>query len=296
MAARKSYRDALRAGLRRIASAVRRAPPLEAPNYRPPRRAGKPSTRKRATLKRQAIARTHRQAAKEQPQKPRLRHRRLARIALAGVLIVLLIPALAIPLYAIIRPPASTLMMKKMLNGETIRRTWVPLAHISRHVKDAVILSEDGRFCHHSGIDWREVENSLDRYRQSGHMRGASTLTMQTVKNLYLWPSRSVVRKAIEVPLAYYADLVWSKKRTLELYLNSVEWGPGIFGIEVAAQHYFNKSAARLGHREAALLAAVLPNPVHYSVNRPSRRTRYVANIIRRRMARDRVHTRCIYD
>ncbi len=221
---------------------------------------------------------------------------RLARAAFYIALCLAAVPLVAIPLYGVVRPPASTLMLGKMIAGEPIVHKWVPLDAISRNIKDAVILSEDGRFCRHHGVDWREVENSLGRYRRSGRLRGASTLTMQTVKNLYLWPSRSVLRKMIEVPLAHYADLVWSKRRTLELYLNSAEWGPGIFGIEAAAAHYFGKSAGKLSRREASLLAAVLPNPIRFRANRPGRRTRVVARVIRTRMARGRAYTRCVYD
>jgi monofunctional biosynthetic peptidoglycan transglycosylase len=115
--------------------------------------------------------------------------------------------------------------------------------------------------------------------------RGASTITMQTVKNLFLWPSRSYVRKAMEVPLAYYADLVLGKRRVMEIYLNVAEWGPGIFGAEAAARHYFDRAAADLSAGQAALMAAALPNPAERDPAHPSRHMRRIAEIIARRAA-----------
>ena len=123
----------------------------------------------------------------------------------------------------------------------------------------AVITSEDQRFCLHHGIDWVEVQNALDD--EDGRFRGASTITMQTMKNLFLWTGRSWIRKALEAPLALYAELFLSKRRIMEIYLNIVEWDEGVYGAGAAAQHYFHVPASQLGARQSALLAAVLPSP-----------------------------------
>jgi monofunctional biosynthetic peptidoglycan transglycosylase len=144
-----------------------------------------------------------------------------------------------VPVYIVV-PPVSTLMIYDRLFGP-IERNWVPLDEMAPSLPASVVMSEDGRFCEHRGVDWRELSRVLER--NAGPNRGASTITMQVVKNLFLWTSRSYVRKALEIPLALYADLVWSKRRTMEIYLNIVELGPGIFGAEAAAQHYFKRHA-----------------------------------------------------
>ena len=169
-------------------------------------------------------------------------------------------------------PPVSTLMLARWLEGETVERYNVPLERISGFLRAAVIVSEDARFCGHNGVDWDALREVLDRPGANGPKRGASTIPMQTAKNLFLWPSRSYLRKAIEIPLALGIDLAWPKRRILEVYLNLAEWGEGVFGAEAAARHYFHKSAERLDAREAALLATALPNPLHRNPARPSPR------------------------
>jgi monofunctional biosynthetic peptidoglycan transglycosylase len=168
-------------------------------------------------------------------------------------------------------PPVSTLMLLRWLEGETVERRYIPLARISDHLRIAVIVSEDARFCWHSGVDWGALREVLDHPGAEGPTRGASTIAMQTAKNLFLWPSRSYIRKSIEIPLALLIGLEWPKRRILEAYLNVAEWGDGIFGAEAAARHYFAKSAGELDKREAALLATALPNPRHRNAARPSK-------------------------
>jgi monofunctional biosynthetic peptidoglycan transglycosylase len=130
-------------------------------------------------------------------------------------------------------------------------------------------MSEDAGFCRHHGVDWRELEAAIEQTRD-GAPRGGSTIPMQVSKNLFLWSSRSYLRKALEIPITLAADLVWPKPRMLEIYLNIAEWGPGIFGAEAAAQYHFGKSALRLSETEAALLAVALPNPVQRISGAPS--------------------------
>jgi monofunctional glycosyltransferase len=197
--------------------------------------------------------------------RPRLR--RYLRRAIKVAIGIVLIPVVLVPVYIVV-PPVSTLMIYNRLFGP-VERTWVSLDAVSPSLVSSVVMSEDGRFCEHGGVDWQELGKVLDR--NAGPNRGASTVTMQVVKNLFLWTSRSYLRKALEIPLALYADLIWSKRRTMEIYLNIAELGPGIFGVEAAAQHYFKRHAKELSPGQAALLVSALPNPIERNPGKPSR-------------------------
>lgn len=187
--------------------------------------------------------------------------RRFLKITAIALAVVVAIPVVLVPLYAV-RPPVSTLMLWRWVTGERVVRNWRPLEAISPALVRAVVVAEDGRFCSHAGVDWIEFNDAIDDADDLSDMRGSSTIAMQTAKNLFLWPGRHVVRKALEVPLAYYIAAVWPKRRLIEVYLNIVEWGPnGEFGAEAAAVRAFRKSARELSLDEAALLAATLPNP-----------------------------------
>lgn len=186
-------------------------------------------------------------------------------------------------LFRFVNPPGSMLMLTQFLTGTAIDRTWAPLESISRNLVRAVIVSEDGRFCEHSGIDTTAIKEAIERASR-GTPRGASTISMQVTKNLFLWNAKSYVRKVIEIPLTLYMELLWPKWRILEVYLNIAEWGPGVFGAEAAARHHFGKSAMRLSEREAALLAAVLPNPVVRNAGSPSQRTSAKARVVQSRV------------
>jgi monofunctional glycosyltransferase len=159
------------------------------------------------------------------------------------------------------------LMAIRWVQGSAIDYRWRPLEAISPHLAHAVATAEDARFCEHRGIDWETLNKLMDE--PGGPSRGGSTIAMQTAKNLFLWPSRSYVRKAAELPLAAWIDFVWPKPRVIEVYLNIAEWGPGIFGAEAAAQRHFGKPAADLTRNEAALLAAALPNPHERNAGNP---------------------------
>ncbi|MEZ5775659.1 MAG: monofunctional biosynthetic peptidoglycan transglycosylase [Hyphomicrobiaceae bacterium] len=189
--------------------------------------------------------------------------RLVARIAggLAAILLVLIV------LYRFVDPPVSTLMLGEAVLGREVRQTWVPIEEISPNLVKAVIMSEDDQFCAHWGIDWQAMQAA---WRAKRGFRGASTISMQVTKNLFLWPGRSYVRKVLELPITLVANLVWPKRRTLELYLNVAEWGPGIYGAEEAARFHFGTSASRLSAYQAALLAAALPNPILRKAGRPS--------------------------
>lgn len=189
---------------------------------------------------------------------------------------------LGLLIYDSFAPPVSTLMLGRWLLGESVERIAVPLERISPHLVQAVIASEDGRFCLHSGVDWRALRAAAGQ-AEDGFSGGASTIDMQTVKNLFLFPGRYLVRKALEIPMTLALNLVWSKSKILQAYFNIAEWGDGIFGAEAAARRYFDKSADALTPREAALLAAALPNPRKRDPRRPrASQTRQAAKILAR--------------
>jgi monofunctional biosynthetic peptidoglycan transglycosylase len=210
-------------------------------------------------------------------------------IVSAWVCVVLML----IVLYRFINPPFSSLMAAQWLSGGAVHQEWVPLESISPNLIHAVIVSEDGRFCDHWGIDFVEIAEALKR-TPHGVPRGASTITMQVAKNLFLWPAKSYLRKVIEVPLTYAIELFWPKRRILEVYLNIAEWGPGIFGAEAASQAHFNHPASRLSQREAAQLAVVLPNPIVRDAGSPGPRTAHRASVIQRRTGREPEAIACI--
>jgi monofunctional biosynthetic peptidoglycan transglycosylase len=205
---------------------------------------------------------------------------RYAGLALAAYLALVVV---LIVLFRFVNPPGSMLMLKQLLTGTSIDRTWASFENISPALVRAVVVSEDGRFCEHSGIDTAAIKEAIDR-ASGGAPRGASTISMQVTKNLFLWNAKSYVRKVIEIPLTLIMELLWPKKRVLEVYLNIAEWGPGVFGAEAAARHHFNKSAARLNEREAALLAAVLPNPIARDAGAPGSQTSRKARVIQSRV------------
>jgi monofunctional glycosyltransferase len=172
-------------------------------------------------------------------------------------------------------PPPSTLMLGRWLTFQPVARDWVPLEAISPALVRAVIAAEDQRFCSHYGVDWVELQKVLDD--EDAPRRGASTLTMQAVKNVFLWPGRSVLRKGLELPLAVMTDAVWGKRRVMEIYLNVAEWGDGVFGAEAAARRHFGKL-------EAARLAASLPNPALRNPGAPTPGLRAVTRRVLQRM------------
>jgi len=171
----------------------------------------------------------------------------------------------------------------------------VPLSRISPNLSLAVIIAEDGRFCGHYGVDLAEIRDAINEADDLGDVRGGSTITQQVAKNLFLWPGRSYLRKALEFPLALWIDLVLSKRRILEIYLNIVEWGPnGQFGAEAGSRHAFGKSARDLSHYQAALLAAVLPNPHRRNARRPRPGLRRLAGLYVDRSRRAPAAASCV--
>ena len=215
---------------------------------------------------------------------------RYAAYAVAGYLALVL---LLIILFRFVNPPGSMLMLSKLLGGTAIDRTWVPFEAISPALARAVIVSEDSRFCAHRGIDMQAMRLALEEASR-GSPRGASTISMQVTKNLFLWNAKSYLRKVFELPLTLVMEVVWPKKRIIEVYLNIAEWGPGVFGAEAAARHHFDKPASKLTEREAALLAAALPNPAIRVASNPGPRTSRMARVIQARVRAFGSVARCV--
>ena len=215
---------------------------------------------------------------------------RIIRILLLVLLALLLLPYLVAPFYRT-GHPISALMAWRTLTGGPMTRHWVDFSAMSPYLPRSVVGSEDAHFCKHKGVDWGALREVLDDAEDGEVARGGSTITQQVAKNLFLWNSRSVIRKGLELPLALWIDLVLSKQRILEIYLNIAEMGPsGQFGAEAGAQYAFGRSAADLSPREAALLAAILPNPVKRSARKPGPGVRRLSGTY---MARANAVERC---
>jgi monofunctional biosynthetic peptidoglycan transglycosylase len=219
---------------------------------------------------------------------------RLLKAAILVVVVFLLLPYLLAPLYRFV-DPVSTLMLWRRATGARVERVWVPLAAMSPALLRSVLVAEDARFCVHRGVDFGELRAAIQDADDISEMRGGSTIAQQTAKNLFLWPGRSVVRKVLEFPLALWLDLVLGKRRLMEVYLNIAEWGPnGEFGADAGAKHAFGKSARDVDAREAALMAAILPNPVRRSAQRPGPGVRRLSGIYQARAARTGPVAECL--
>ena len=228
---------------------------------------------------------------------PKVDFRTLAKRFVMFLLALLILPYLLIPVYALpFMRPVSTLMLADLVTFQGYDRRWVPLEDISPRLFQSVMMSEDGQFCFHGGVDWNQMQSVVTDALEGASTRGASTIPMQTAKNLFLWNGRSFLRKGLELPLAVAADVVWSKKRMMEIYLNIAEWGPGIYGIEAAAQHHFKVPAAKLSRRQAALLAVSLPNPYERNAGKPGRGLQRLARLIERRASGSGEYIKCLYD
>jgi monofunctional biosynthetic peptidoglycan transglycosylase len=202
---------------------------------------------------------------------------RLVRNLLIVIVLVLLVPYVLTPFYAG-GHPVSTLMLWRWVTGRPVERRWIDLTAMSPYLPRSVVSAEDAKFCSHHGVDWDALREVVDDAEDGEVSRGGSTITQQVAKNLFLWPGRSVVRKALELPLSLWIDAVLPKRRILELYLNIAELGPsGQFGVEAGANYAFGKPAAGLSAREAALMASILPNPIKRSARTPGPGVRRLA-------------------
>lgn len=197
-----------------------------------------------------------------------------------------LITFLFVILYKWVPVPFTPLMAIRYFEfpEEPIKHEWVPISKISPHLQLAVISSEDQNFLNHSGFDIKAIEKAMDENKSGKRVRGASSISQQTAKNVFLWPQRSWIRKGLEVYFTFMIELFWSKERILEVYLNSIEMGKGIYGAEAASQAWFKKPAAKLSAYEAAAIAAILPNPRQYRANPASNYINQRKNWIVRQM------------
>jgi monofunctional biosynthetic peptidoglycan transglycosylase len=232
------------------------------------------------------------------PRKPRRRqHRltfRLLRAVVIAAVLALLLPYLLVPLYRVVEP-VSMPMLWRWLTGERVERHVVRIGRMAPALPLTVLIAEDASFCSHRGVDWQQIREALDQADDISEARGGSTITQQTAKNLFLWPGRSLVRKALEFPLALWIDLVLPKRRVLEIYLNIAEWGPnGEFGAEAAARFAFGKSVRDLTAPESALLAAILPNPRQRGARQPGPAVRRIAGIYEARSLRSPSVATCL--
>jgi len=199
-----------------------------------------------------------------------LRAGRIARVLGMVLLVWLAVTFSAVLALRWVAPPFTAVMLEQPGPLAKLDYRWVDGQAIARSAARAAMAAEDQRFLEHHGIDFVSLDHALEDYRAGDELRGASTITQQVAKNLFLWPGRSFARKALEAYFATLIELLWSKRHILEMYLNIAELGPGVFGVEAAAQRYFGAPASRLSAPQAALLAAVLPNPHRLSAARPS--------------------------
>jgi len=190
-------------------------------------------------------------------------------------------------LYRWINPPITPLMViRKISDGSKIEKKWMPLDRISPYMVVAAVGGEDANFMNHSGFDFDAIESAMEKNRSGKKVRGGSTISQQVAKNVFLWPGRSWIRKGFEVYFTMLIETFWSKERIMEVYLNVIEMGDGIYGAEAAAQNYFHKSATKLTKNEAALITACYPNPRIYFPNKPSPFVIHKQQVILRNMNR----------
>jgi monofunctional biosynthetic peptidoglycan transglycosylase len=207
----------------------------------------------------------------------------LLRTLRAALLVLIVVPPVWSALYAVVPPGTTPLLVFRTVSGKGLVRSPVPLEAIAPALRHAVIASEDQRFCLHHGFDWTEIERAFsERARRE---RGASTLSQQVAKNVFLWPGKSWLRKGLEAYFTVFVEAFWSKHRILETYLNVAEWGPGIYGAEAAARYHFGTTADALSGWQAARLAAILPNPVLWRAEPPGPYVRAAAQAIEQKMA-----------
>lgn len=197
--------------------------------------------------------------------------RRLGCLGAVGIfiLVLVLLPVGGVAIHGVVPPLTTLLMVEQGLKGQGADYRWRSLDDISPRLVEAVIAAEDSTFCSHRGFDMKAIEKALESNARGRRVRGGSTISQQTAKNVFLWSDRNWVRKGMEAGYTILIEAFWSKRRIVEVYLNVAEWAPGVYGAEAAAQHWFGKSAADLTPREAARLAAILPSPRRYQAASP---------------------------
>ncbi|MBI1408300.1 MAG: monofunctional biosynthetic peptidoglycan transglycosylase [Caulobacter sp.] len=194
----------------------------------------------------------------------------LRAVLLAGLIIGVALPVASTLVYRFVGPPITILMIQRLTEGQGLDRHWVPLKAMSPALPYAVIAAEDARFCSHHGFDFEAMEKAMaHNQKRPGKIRGGSTISQQTAKNVFLWPQRSYVRKGFEAWFTVLIETLWGKKRIMEVYLNTVEWGPGVYGADAAARRNFGVGADQLSPAQASRLAAILPSPLKWKAAKP---------------------------
>ena len=216
------------------------------------------------------------------PTKPSL-ITRLLRVAVRLAFLFVVLSVLWVVVYRFVDPPLTVPMLRDAIEGRHVEREWVALDDIAEVMPRAVIGAEDARFCDHNGFDLAAMQAAAEKNAKGKKLRGGSTLSQQTAKNAFLWPGRSYLRKGLEAWFTVLIEAIWGKPRIMEVYLNIAEMGPGIYGVEAAAQHYFGTSAAELSPAQAARLAAILPQPIKRDAKAPGRYTKRYAKRIEKR-------------
>lgn len=193
----------------------------------------------------------------------------LAKLITLALLIGVGLPLLAVLIYRVVPVPVTPLMIARSFEGRGLDHRWKPLYEISPNLVRAVVAAEDARFCEHAGFDFDAMQKAFANNQKGKKLRGGSTISQQTAKNVFLWEGRSYLRKGLEAYFTVLIEMVWGKHRIMEVYLNSVEWGPGIYGAEAASQRIFKVPARRLSTGQAARLAAILPSPLKWRAAKP---------------------------
>jgi monofunctional biosynthetic peptidoglycan transglycosylase len=214
--------------------------------------------------------------SKPKPKRARRAIGRLFRtLGMLALLFGVIGPVAVVAAYRVVPPPMTVLMVQRLFEGRGFDRRWVPLSQISPRLVGAVIASEDSGFCEHHGFDLAAIQKALRHNEEDpNRIRGGSTISQQTAKNVFLWPHRDYVRKGLEAYFTVLIEVVWGKPRIMEVYLNSIEWGPGVYGAEAAAQRNFGVSARNLSAPQAARLAVIVPKPLAWKADRPGRYVR----------------------
>lgn len=193
----------------------------------------------------------------------------LRRLLVAALCLFVGLPLTLVTVYRFVPPPVTILMIQRSLEGKGFSRTWRPLDQMSPALIRSVIAAEDAGFCSHKGFDFEAMQEAWAHNERSDRVRGGSTISQQTTKNVFLWPQRSYVRKGLEAGFTVLIEVGWGKRRILEVYLNTIEWGPGLYGAEAAARRNFGVGADRLTPAQAARLAAILPSPLKWRAAKP---------------------------
>jgi len=190
-------------------------------------------------------------------------------VIVAGLVVLFIGPVVVVAVYRFVPPPVTYLMVQRVFEGRGFDRRWVPMREISPALVRAVVAAEDARFCEHHGFDLQAIEKAFAANAAGKKLRGGSTISQQTAKNVFLWPGRDWVRKGLEAWFTVLIEVGWGKERIMEVYLNSIEWGPGVYGAEAAAQRNFRIPASKLSVAQAARLAAIVPKPLSWKAAKP---------------------------